>query len=61
MVTGDVVFRAFQTYVLGVSIVLDVCFKCFIWMFQKYILVLHMLQMFHLNVSKVDSGVAMAT
>jgi hypothetical protein len=27
----------FQTYVAGVSVVLDVCCKCFIWMLQKEI------------------------
>jgi hypothetical protein len=33
--------RMLQVYILGVSIVLDVCFECFIWMLQKYIWTLH--------------------
>ena len=65
MVIDDAVFQVFQMYV----------FKCFIWMLQKYIWMLHnmhvasicfkyfrcltrMLQVFHLDVAKVDLDVA---
>jgi hypothetical protein len=61
--------RMLQTYV---SVVSDVCFKCFIGILQKYIWMLHnmhvsracfqcfiyMLQVFHLDVVKVDLDVA---
>jgi hypothetical protein len=30
-----------QAYVSSISGVSDVCFKCFIWMLQKYIWILH--------------------
>jgi hypothetical protein len=64
-----------EAYVPSVLGVLDVCFKCFIWIFQKLVwhciccndythmfqmhvssvpIFRRMLQMFHLDVSKVD-------
>jgi hypothetical protein len=27
--------QVLQTYVASVSVILDVCYKCFIWMLQK--------------------------
>jgi hypothetical protein len=35
------VAMVFQLYVLNVSSILDVCCKCFVWMLQKWIEVLH--------------------
>jgi hypothetical protein len=53
-----------QAYVLNVSVISDVCFKCFIWIlhnmqFQAYVFkcfgcFIDMLQVFHLNIVKVD-------
>jgi hypothetical protein len=63
-----------QAYVSSVSVVLYICFKCFIWMLHM-LLWLHthdlsvcvkcfryvfrlMLQVFHMDVAKVDPNVA---
>jgi hypothetical protein len=56
------VFQAFsdmlQAYVSSVSVVTDVCFKCFIRMLQKYIMMLHMLQWLYMYIADVCSNVA---
>jgi hypothetical protein len=62
--------RMLQAYVSSVSDVSDICFKCFIWILHVMLLWLymhvlsvcfkyfrHMLQVFHINVAKVDLNV----
>ena len=56
---GDVALKALvsmlQTHVSSVSHVSEVCYKCFIRILQKYIGMLHMLQVFQRHVASVCS------